>query len=325
MTLTGLYDNTRDVNTFSSSRVEASAQLAQRVNKATQLLYRYSIRRVQADPGSFPPAFPTSQKELFSEPVRVAMPSLTYLRDRRDDPLNSTKGNYITFDLGLAASYFGSQAEFGRVLAQYATYHKFYKGWVFARSTRVGTESLFGSFGFIPLPERYFSGGSNSHRGFSINQAGPRDLSSGAPLGGNAMFLNNLELRFPPSRLPWVGDNMSFVVFHDMGNVFTTTDAMWQNLWRFSQKNTSTDPADLQSCRNEKATSCDFSYMSQAVGGGIRYHTPIGPIRADFGYNLNPPYFPVTCAGVDTSTVECTQKADRVRAFNFFFSIGQTF
>jgi outer membrane protein assembly factor BamA len=232
--------------------------------------------------------------------------------------VNSTKGTYNTFDIGAASSYFGSEADFGRLLAQNATYTKFHKTWVFARSLRIGVESPYGSLGFIPLPERYFVGGSNSHRGFSINQAGPRDLSSGAPLGGNAMIVNNIELRLPPAPLPYVGDNLSFVLFHDMGNAFGTANEMWKNLARFSQRN-------QQSCRNvDPATaSCDFSYMSQAVGTGVRYRTPIGPVRMDVGYNLNPPVFPITCAGVTNSP--CTAGSEQVRHFNFFFSIGQTF
>jgi outer membrane protein assembly factor BamA len=187
---------------------------------------------------------------------------------------------------------------------------------VFARSLRLGIESPFGTLGFIPLPERYFVGGSNSHRGFAINQAGPRDPDSGAPLGGNAMIVNNFELRFPPMPLPLVKDNLSFVLFHDMGNAFGTSNEMWKNLDRFNQRNQA-------ACRTlNSPTACDFSYMSHAVGSGVRYKTPIGPVRVDLGYNLNPPYFPVNCSGVPTG---CTPGIEQVRHFNFFFSIGQTF
>src|SRR5205085_10353505 len=73
----------------------------------------------------------------------------------------------------------------------------------------------------IPLPERFYMGGGNSHRGFGLNQAGPRDPLTGFPIGGSALFLNNLELRFPNVTLPFVHDNLSFAIFHDMGNVFT--------------------------------------------------------------------------------------------------------
>jgi len=323
MTLTGLYDNTIDVNTFSSNRLEGSVQLTQRVTKATQLLYRFAYRRIQVDPNSFPAGFSPDLIPIYSQPVRVGMPSLIYLRDTRDDPVNSTKGTFNTFDIGAASGYFGSEADFGRLLAQNATYYRFHRNWVFARSLRIGVETPYGSLGYVPLPERYFVGGSNSHRGFSINQAGPRDPDSGYPLGGNAMIVNNLELRLPPAPLPFVGDNLSFVLFHDIGNAFGTANQMWKNLTRMNQR-------DQASCRNLSLTdpkaTCDFSYMSQAVGTGVRYRTPIGPVRVDLGYNLNPPVFPVKapCAGV-TGVCTAVPQAEVGRHFNFFFSIGQTF
>jgi outer membrane protein assembly factor BamA len=192
-----------------------------------------------------------------------------------------------------------------------------------ARSLRIGVESPYGSLGFIPLPERYFVGGSNSHRGFAINQAGPRDPYSGAPLGGSAMIVNNIELRLPPVPLPFVGNNLSFVLFHDIGNDFGTANEMWKNLTRMNQRGQA-------SCRKLSLTdptaTCDFSYMSQAVGTGLRYRTPIGPVRVDMGYNLNPPVFPVKapCAGV-TGTCTAIPHVEQVRHFNFYFSIGQTF
>jgi outer membrane protein assembly complex protein YaeT len=313
LTLTALYDNERDITTFSSNRVEGAIQLAQRATKATEWLYRYSARRITVDPNSFPAGFSPDLIPLYSQPVRVAMPSVTYLRDTRDDPVASTKGTYNTADVGIASTYVGSQANFGRVLAQNATYYKFHHNWVFARSLRIGAETPYSNQGYIPLPERFFVGGSNSHRGFSINQAGPRDLYSGAPLGGSAMFVNSLELRMPPVPLPLVGDNVSLVLFHDIGNVFGTANQMWKNLSQFNQRGQA-------SCRNlSLAAACDFSYMSQAVGTGVRYRTPIGPVRVDLGYNLNPPVFPVKQPGSGSAY------SDQVRRFNFFFSIGQTF
>ena len=321
MTLTALYDNTVDVNTFSSNRLEGSVAITQRATKATQLLYRFAYRRIQVDPNSFPAGFSPDLIPIYSKPVRVGMPSITYLRDTRDDPVNSTKGTYNTLDIGAASGYFGSQADFGRILAQNATYYKFHRGWVFARSTRLGVEIPYGTLGYVPLPEHFFVGGSNSHRGFAINQAGPRDPDSGYPLGGDALFVNNLELRLPPTPLPFLEDSLSFVIFHDIGNAFGTANEMWKNLLRFNQRE--------QNCRNLSTLStvpaCDFSYMSQAVGTGVRYHTPIGPVRVDFGYNLNPPVFPVKdpCAGL----TDCTAipHVEEVKHFNFFFSIGQTF
>ncbi|MGA2962966.1 MAG: outer membrane protein assembly factor BamA [Candidatus Korobacteraceae bacterium] len=308
-TTTFLYDNTRDVNTFTTERLGGSFQLEQRVSRANRLFYAFSYRQDKVDPSSFPAGFSQDLLNIYAVPVRIGMPSVTFVRDTRDDPVDSTKGIFTTADIGVATGALGSEANFGRVLVQNTTYHRLGNKYVFARSTRIGVESPYSSSSVVPLPEHFFAGGSTSLRGFAVNQAGPRDQFSGFPVGGNAMFVNNLELRTAPASLPLLGQGFSFVVFHDMGNVFDTADDMWSNLLRFSQRN-------QQSCRSLTAP-CDFSYMSQAVGVGVRYHTPIGPVRLDFGYNLNPAYFAVITGS--------TPQVDQVRHFNLFFSIGQTF
>ncbi len=86
----------------------------------------------------------------------------------------------------------------------------------------------------IPLPELFFAGGSNSLRSFSINQAGPRDPQTGYPIGGQGLFVNNLEIRTPPVLLPYVGNNLGFVFFHDMGNVFDTANHIMSGMVRLS-------------------------------------------------------------------------------------------
>jgi outer membrane protein assembly factor BamA len=326
-TVSGFYDNTRDVTTFTSQRLEFATQLEQKASKSITMLYGFSYRRVRAS--DFPTNFDPNTIALNSRPVRVGIPSIAFIRDRRDDPIDATKGNYTIGNFGVASGYFGSEANFGRIFVQNSTYHSFKKKYVFARSTRIGFEAPYGSCPTclpgqspqIPFPERFFEGGGNSHRGFSINQAGPRDIASGTPLGGNADFVNNLELRLPPVSLPYAGQNLSFVIFHDMGNVFPTGRDLFDNFFRWKQKNTqfcrvppnSTDP-------QPDYTKCDFRFMAHAVGTGIRYKTPIGPVRVDLGYNLNPAVFPIT-----TPIAPAVKHSETIRRFNIFFSIGQTF
>lgn len=312
LTFTAFFDKTQDVRTFTAERLEGSAQVQHKFSKATTFLYRLAYRRVQVDPTTLQ----VSEQDipLLSRPVRVGLPSITYIRDTRDDPIESKRGTYTTADLGVASSIFGSDSNFTRLLLQNSTYHVFNKRWVFARATRIGFEAPFGNVtkAFVPLPERFFGGGSNSHRGFAINQAGPRDQQTGFPLGGEAMFMNNLELRTPPIALPFLEENLSAVVFHDAGNVFSSVDDMLQGLARVSQKH-------LSDCKNVVTPGlCSFSYVSQAVGAGLRYRTPIGPVRVDFGYNLNPPTFSVRSPVTQSRT-------EQLKRFNFFFSIGQTF
>jgi outer membrane protein assembly factor BamA len=140
-------------------------------------------------------------------------------------------------------------------------------------------------------------GGSESHRGFSINQAGPRDPLTGYPVGGNALFFNSLELRVPLAER-----RLGFAFFHDAGNVFSTIRKM--RLLKFSQ-----------------SSPTDFDYAVHAVGCGVRYKTPVGPLRFDVGYNLNPPRFQVATQQNGVNAVEVR----RLSQFQFFLSVGQSF
>jgi outer membrane protein insertion porin family len=336
MSVTLFYDNTLDVATFTSQRLEGSVQAAQTISKISTMLYRFTYRRVRASNLQIDP----EQIPLLSQPTRVGMPGFSYLRDKRDNVLETTRGNYTTIDGGVASGYFGSEADFSRILMQNSTYYAFgkkrpgesIKKYVFARSTRIGLENPFrdtvsllpgqvrpAGASVIPLPELFFSGGGNSHRGFGLNQAGPRDPTFGFPLGGSALFLNNLELRFPPTTLPFFQDNISFAIFHDAGNVFSNGHEMVHNLLRWRQKNP-------ELCLQQStADQCDYSYISHAIGVGVRYKTPIGPVRFDFGYNLNPPAFPSLQTPDPNNPSVTIFVPQHARHFNVFFSIGQTF
>ena len=331
LSFAALYDNTLDVTTFTSQRLEGSATVQETISRVNTMIYRFTYRLVKATNV----VVAADEIPVLSAPTRVGGPGFTWFRDKRDNPLDTTKGNYTTVDGNVASTYFASQADFGRLLVQNSTYQPFGKNprpekkYVFARSTRIGIENPFGntiilgpgeppgSHQPIPLPERFLMGGGNSHRGFGLNQAGPRDPTTGFPLGGSALFLNNLELRMPPVTLPYLQDNVSFAVFHDAGNVFTAVHNMVHSFVNWRQPNPSL-------CQQESTRfQCSYNYISQAAGIGVRYRTPIGPVRFDFGYNLNPPVFP-SC--VTDSKGNCvTFVPQQLHRFNLFFSIGQTF
>jgi len=342
LALTAFYDNTIDVSTFTSQRIEGSLrniQVLERVGDRdlTSISYGFSYRRVEASNIEV-----TSDLiPLLSKPTRVGAPNFLFVRNRRDNDLESTHGSYTSVEGGVASGYFGSEADFSRVLIKNSSYYSLFRNTVtgrrlvFARSTTVGVENPFGNTivqdpsetpptdrSLIPLPERFYSGGGNSHRGFGLNQAGPRDPFTGYPVGGSAVFLNNLELRFPNVSVPYLGDQIGFSIFHDMGNVFARPQEMLKSLGRWHQ-------ADPALCFTEQThLLCNYNYLSHAVGLGVRYQTPIGPLTFDFGYNLNPPAFP-SYTNITTNTVNGVTTgefgAQRAGHFNFSFNIGQSF
>ncbi len=231
LTFSALYDTTQDVQTFSSKRAEASVQLSQRFNRASTLVGRFAYRRVSVG-NLYIPALLVPQ---LLQAVRIGSLSLNYIQDHRDNPADAHHGFFNTLDTALATNYFGSQRSFLKVLARNSTYTPLGHSLTFARQTQFGVIFPFNvaagvnSFDAIPLPERFFGGGGVSMRGFGDNQAGPRDIgttsetgagaanATGFPIGGNALFFNTFELRFP-----LLGPNISGVFFHDMGNIYTS-------------------------------------------------------------------------------------------------------
>ncbi|HTU40424.1 MAG TPA: POTRA domain-containing protein [Candidatus Aquilonibacter sp.] len=349
-----LYDNSLNVATFTSQRMEGKIDVRQEIgtrptNHPSSVTYHFDYRRVKAT--NFAADFSPAEFSLFSLPAVVGGPGLTFIHDRRDNPLESTKGQYFTLDTFAASSYLGSQANFARALVKDSTYYSFGSydhKFVFARSTTVGLEQVYhgtrilppgacevtnlisscpSGITVIPLPELFFTGGDNSDRGFSLNQAGPRDPDSGFPVGGSALFIDNEELRFPSVSLPYLGEGFGFAIFHDMGNIFTAGHDMVKGVLRWHQE----DPAQCLMAGGAPDKSCmtyfnntGYDYTSHAVGLGLLYKTPIGPFRFDFGYNLNPPYY---FQGLVNSTGNLTGnfETQRLRHFNVFFSIGQPF
>jgi outer membrane protein insertion porin family len=274
---------------------------------------------------------PLDDIPLGLEAVRVGGPSFTWIRDTRDAPLDAHRGTYTSFQEFISSAIFDSEANFNQVDISNSSYYRLGHV-VLARNTRYGQERAYGKAvdENIPLPERLYAGGGNSHRGFGVNSAGPRDPQSGFPIGGAGVFVNSTELRMPPPTLPFVGNTVSFVLFHDMGNVFTNARDIWPSALRFRQQ-------DRAGCRDLKGGvpdgpvtstgtegTCTFNYFSHALGLGLRYRTPIGPVRVDFSWNLNPPIYPVTYDTV-TDTNLAKPYVGEGSHFNFFFSLGQSF
>jgi outer membrane protein insertion porin family len=338
ISVSGGYNNSQDVTTYSASKLEASVRLTEHfygehelLSKANTLIYQFIFRRVKVDEGSA--QIPQNEIPLLFQAVRVGGPSFNWIRDTRDAPLDAHRGTYTSFQEFIASSKFASGTNFNQVDISNSSYYRFHDDKiVLARNTRYGQERAFGdaAFELIPLPERLYGGGGTSHRGFGVNSAGPRDPQTGFPIGGAGVFVNTTELRLPPPTLPVVGKAISFVPFHDMGNVFTNASDIWASFLRFRQK-------DRAGCRNltpgtptgpitstGQQGTCTFNYFSHALGLGLRYGTPVGPVRVDFSYNLNPPIYPVTYDAVHQINLAKPYVGEGDH-FNFFFSLGQSF
>jgi outer membrane protein insertion porin family len=312
LTFSGLLDDARNILTFTSHRLEGSVQLGQRLNREYSLQYRYTLRRVTIPQDTLkisPELVP-----LLSSPDRAGVVSMSFIQDRRDDPVDSHHGIYNTVDLGYAWSGLGSATNYTRLLVRNATYHRIGRDLVLAQGTQFGWIRALGSVAGeapnpvigdtalpIPLAERFFSGGASTNRAFPDNQAGPRDFETGFPLGGNALLFHSTELRFP-----LIGNNLGGVLFHDIGNVYSNLGDM---SLRFRQQN-------IQ----------DFNYAVNSFGFGIRYSTPIGPIRVDFSLSPDSPKF-FGFSGTRDQLLAGTGVLvnQRISIFQFHFSLGQTF
>jgi len=317
MQFTGFAEKTQDIDTFTSTRFEGGAQLVEKLTPSSSLLYRYFYRRVKAS--NIANTISPEQIPLLSQPELVSGFGLTYARDRRDNPGDATRGTFNTADVSYATTALGSSATFFRAFFQNSSFYSLGRSFSIARSVRFGIEEPLGNTiednltfnpaqcsttapaiteEIIPLPERFFAGGGTSLRGFGLNQAGPRDPCTGFPVGGLAVLIFNQELHFP-MKLPFVGSRLGGTIFYDGGNVYTDVNhisAAWKS-----------------------PSLTDLNYFSHTVGFGFRYPTPVGPVRVDFGYQLNPAQYQV----FNTTTQQAL--AYRLPHFGFSFNIGPVF
>jgi outer membrane protein assembly complex protein YaeT len=166
--------------------------------------------------------------------------------DLRDDVLDPTRGVYLDGRFDHSTTALLSDVNFAKILFE-ARYYR-HLGWRFILATRflIGAIQPYGSSDDIPQNVRFFAGGPGSVRGYAINRLGPLD-NEGDPIGGNSRIEANVEFRYP------ILDNLQGAVFVDLGNVFESSFAY---------------PLDE---------------LRYAVGVGIRYLTPVGPLRVDYG------------------------------------------
>jgi outer membrane protein insertion porin family len=173
--------------------------------------------------------------------------------DTRDSLTEPTRGNYSLFGVDFAGIGTGDN-RFVRLTATTTQHQPLWFDHLL--SGRLMAGYMFGWFKDpVPFFERYYLGGPNSIRSFKSRQISPED-SSGTVIGGNFQVLGNLEYSVP---LPF---GLRAAVFFDVGNVYGPDQSVH--------------------------TPIDLTNLKYAVGPGLRWNSPFGPIRVDYGVNPNP-------------------------------------
>jgi outer membrane protein assembly complex protein YaeT len=171
-------------------------------------------------------------------------------RNKTNDPFFPTQGTNTELKLERAGGSLGGNIDFNKAALTLRGYRHLLGSLTGAFAVRGGVVREFPPSREVPIFERFFTGGANSVRGYRERGVGPAD-GAGAPLGGEWLFGSSLEVRFP---IVW---RLSGALFVDGGQVGPGSGDVDPSRWKFGG------------------------------GGGIRFRTPVGPIRLDYGYKLN--------------------------------------
>jgi outer membrane protein insertion porin family len=195
------------------------------------------------------PTLATSDVTPGRQLISTVTPVLTL--DRRDNPLDPRRGSRHQASLETGSGLLGSDVEFVKGQLETAWFLDWPPPTVFALGGRLGLAAPYGGSPALAIQDRFFAGGATTVRGFREDRLGPLD-ARGNPTGGNARVILNLEWRFPIWR--WLG-----------GALFIDSGAVTPEI------------ADLR-----------LDAFRTGAGGGLRLRTPVGPIRFDVGYALQP-------------------------------------
>lgn len=282
-TTSASYEKDEENPIFSSQQEMGTLQIQRAIDPAQKniLFFRYGYSHTNLTHVLIDALVPQRDRN-----IRLSTLSANLTRDTRDNVLDAHGGVLDSIQFDFNTSKLGSNVDFAKLFGQAAIYREKFHHIVWADSIRIGMAQPFNG-SFVPLSEAFFTGGGNSLRGFPLDGAGPQNsifvCPNGepscnnppqirVPAGGNEELIINSEARIP---LP-IKKGLSIVPFYDGGNVFPSIGFH------------------------------DFtSLYSNNVGIGLRYATPVGPIRLDVGQNLNP--------------------VTGIKATQYFISIGQAF
>ncbi len=194
---------------------------------------------------------PNQIDRSFADDLWLSSISVSAVSDTRDDPVDPREGRFGIVDLKWSSALLGSRAPFIKGLGQQYLFFPLGGQVVFAAAGRLGMAWTMGDDApaLVPITERFFAGGATTLRGFRLDRGGPLD-ESGYPLGGNLLIIGNLEVRFP------IFGSLRGAVFSDHGGVY----------------------GEVRTFR--------FRDLRHDVGAGLRWNTPLGPVRFDYGIRI---------------------------------------
>lgn len=252
--------------TFKFSRKGVNAELLRRLTSQVRTSARYTFATTRTFDEALTEEEQAAIDRIFPQ-VRLSAFSGTIIRDTRDDALDPTRGLFVSAEGTLAARALGGQVGFMKSFLQAQGYRRLPVGErvIFAARAALGLADGFqrqveviGPDGTpvlqtvedLPASERYFAGGDTTLRGFALDSVGTTETitASGFPRGGNGLVLMNAELRVP------VWKDVGAAFFVDAGNVFP------------------------------RVTRIDLGDLRTSVGVGLRYRSPVGPLRFDVGF-----------------------------------------
>ncbi len=186
--------------------------------------------------------------DRIDRPLDTTAFSLLYVNDQRDNPFNPSRGDFFSSNLIIGFPLLEKEYSFFKFFWSYQKNLPLLRQGTLSLSMRNGFAS-----GDMSITERFFAGGIHTFRGAGNDRLGPIDPLTGAPRGGNAMLLFNFEASQPLYLIP--AEGFQICVFADFGNVFS------------------------------EAAQFSLKQLETALGFGIKYITPLGPIRIDFAWN----------------------------------------
>jgi outer membrane protein insertion porin family len=282
--------------TFNFLHKNATAELTRHLTRRLSVSARYALDYSHLFDTRIAPEDQLTIDRAFSQ-VRLSLVSSSLVLDRRNDPVSPSHGTFSTADFEVAGRAIGSEIGYVKTFLQTSYFQALTdtRRFVFAARAELGLAQGFPRLGTVidengnpqvvvvddlPASQRFFAGGSTTVRGFALDQLGvPAVLDeNGLSNGGNGLLVFNAELRTLVGKL--FGYNFGLVGFTDAGNVF------------------------------QNARDVSLSQVRGSAGFGLRYDSPIGPVRLDYGWKF---------------TRNTFQNGVRERGWEFHFNIGEAF